>query len=330
MTYPNGLIIDWLLGDDNPAVKHRTLTELLGKFRTDSEVAEVRERLLNMLPQVADKAWMTDSKGMFVTHNLLALAECGLTKEDVDVSAVFRRWLEKADTGKFAVFHYSRRFDAPPSTPFLTSGSYHPSGRFDAACGDALLLRALVSLGYEDNERVRGWLNAFSESVLPDGGFLCLHVRTAFEYTPKSCMKDNINVLLMLAECKKQALEFECTGALLDYFMKRRIFYRSDSPNTLVLGDRSGKRMIDNYFPAEPSRVGLPQLLYAFCILGVGDKPELAEAWELLNSKKDDKGKFILEGTLAKSYLPKERVGKPSKWVTLYAMLAEKYREVRE
>ncbi len=336
----NGMIIDWLLEDDNPAVRHRTLTELLGKSRTDSEGAKVRERLLNTLPQAVDKTWMMSTKGMLVTYNLLALAECGLTKEDIDVSAVFKQWLQKPDTERLYTSTWwpasvswkpKFQFEAPPSTSSLTGGgSYHPGGWFDAACGDALLLRALVSLGCNDHERVRSWLDAFSESVLPDGGFLCLHLRPVFKYTPKSCMKDNINALLMLAECKKQALKFECTGVLLDYFMKRRIFYRSDSPNTLVLGDRPGKRMIDNYFPAEPSRVGLPHLLYAFSVLGAGNAPELEEAWELLNNKRDREGKSPLEGTLAKSYLPRERVGKPGKWVTLYALLAEKYEEERE
>ena len=35
-------------------------------------------------------------------------------------------------------------------------------------------------------------------------------------------------------------------------------------------------------------------------------------------------GKYILNGTLTKSYLPKEHIGKPSKWVTFYTLLAEK------
>jgi len=305
MPNQNGLIINWLLEDDNPAVKLRTMIELLGKSKTDSEVVRVREQVLNTLPQATDKTWMMNLKGLWLTYNLLALAECGLTKEDLDVSVVFTQWPEKPTKGGFAGFHYS--------------------GQFDAGCGEALLLRALVALGYKDNKRVRSWLNAFSEYILPDGGFLCLHWRPRFKYTPKSCMKDNINVLLMLAECKKQGLEFEYTGKLLNYFMKRRVFYRSNSSDTLVLRNRPGKRMIDNFFPAEPFRVGLPQLLYAFSVLGVGNKPELKEAWELLQSKKAKEGKSILEGTLAKSYLPKERIGKPSKWVTLYAQLAEKY-----
>ena len=329
-------VIGWLLGDDNLAVKHRTLTELLRKSRTDSEVEAVRERVVNTMPQATDKMWMTSSRGMLVTYSVVALAECGLTNDDVDVSVAFKQWLQKPDTGRLYPSTWwpasvnpklKFQFDAPPSTRSLRAGSYHPGGWFDGACGDALLLRALVSLGYEDNERVQCWLDAFSQSALPDGGFLCLHLRPAFKYTPKSCMKDNTNALLMLAECKKHGMVLPCTDKLLHYFMRRRIFYRSDSPDTLVLEDRPGKRMTDNYFPAEPSRVGLPQLLYAFSVLGAGNRPELREAWRLLNDKKDGEGKYPLEGTMAKSYLPKERVGRPSKWATLYALLAERDRD---
>jgi hypothetical protein len=329
-------LIDWLLEDNNPAVKYRTLTELLGKSRTDSEARKVREVVLKTLPQAVDTTWMMSTKGMLVTYNLLALAECGLTKKDIDVSAIFNQWLQKPGTERLYTSTWwpssvnwkpKFQFEAPPSTSSLTGGgSYHPGGWFDGACGDALLLRALVSLGYNAHSIVRGWLDAFSKSILPDGGFLCLHLRPVFKYTPKSCMKANLNVLLMLAECKKHGLEFECSDKLLHYFMKRKVFYRSDSPDTLVLGGRPGKRIIDNYFPAEPSRVGLPRLLYAFSVLGAGNKLELKEAWRSMLQKKDGEGKFILEGTLAKPYLPKERVGKPSKWVTLYALLAEKYR----
>jgi hypothetical protein len=218
-------LIDWLLEDNNPAVKYRTLTELLGKSRTDSEARKVREVVLKTLPQAVDTTWMMSTKGMLVTYNLLALAECGLTKKDIDVSAIFNQWLQKPGTERLYTSTWwpssvnwkpKFQFEAPPSTSSLTGGgSYHPGGWFDGACGDALLLRALVSLGYNAHSIVRGWLDAFSKSILPDGGFLCLHLRPVFKYTPKSCMKANLNVLLMLAECKKHGLEFECSDKLL-------------------------------------------------------------------------------------------------------------------
>ncbi|MCL2060128.1 MAG: hypothetical protein FWH01_13935 [Oscillospiraceae bacterium] len=45
-----------------------------------------------------------------------------------------------------------------------------------------------------------------------------------------------------------------------------------------------------------------------------------------MNSKRTSDGRYLLNGTLTKSYLPKERAGKPSKWVTFYALLANKQR----
>lgn len=44
---------------------------------------------------------------------------------------------------------------------------------------------------------------------------------------------------------------------------------------------------------------------------------------ESLKQQKNENGQVILDGTLTKSYLPKERVGKPSKWATFYTLLAE-------
>jgi len=74
-------------------------------------------------------------------------------------------------------------------------------------------------------------------------------------------------------------------------------------------------------------RVGLQNIFESFCALGYGNDPRLAQAKNLLDTKRDMDGKVMLDQTLTKSYLPKERVGKPSKWVTFYTVLAEKERE---
>lgn len=70
--------------------------------------------------------------------------------------------------------------------------------------------------------------------------------------------------------------------------------------------------------------MGLQNIVEAFCALGYGNDEPLHEAWDLLNSQSDVDGKVILKGTLSKSYLPKERCGKPSKWATFYKLLAQK------
>jgi len=79
--------------------------------------------------------------------------------------------------------------------------------------------------------------------------------------------------------------------------------------------------MDEALFPIEYFRVGLPLLLEALSALGRGRSMRLKGAWNILDEKKDSQGRIILEGTLPsnRSYLPKERVGKPSKWATLYS-----------
>jgi hypothetical protein len=44
--------------------------------------------------------------------------------------------------------------------------------------------------------------------------------------------------------------------------------------------------------------------------------------WGVPAGKRGADGRVKLEGTLSKPYLPRERVGKPGKWVTLYSWMA--------
>lgn len=64
----------------------------------------------------------------------------------------------------------------------------------------------------------------------------------------------------------------------------------------------------------------------AIVVFQRNEVPETAAGWNYLNAAKDDMGRVILSGTLTKSYLPKEKIGKPSAWSTFYALLADKER----
>jgi hypothetical protein len=138
-----------------------------------------------------------------------------------------------------------------------------------------------------------------------------------------------MHALLLLAEMKLHGIPFAGTDELIQYFLRRRLFYRMDSPTRLVMEHSPGLRMIDAFFPQEGMRVGLPMLLYALSVLGAGGAPELQEAWDMLEAKRDELGRVKHEGTVGKSSLPKERVGRPGKWVTLYTLLAYKARDAQ-
>jgi len=136
---------------------------------------------------------------------------------------------------------------------------------------------------------------------------------------PKSCISAAMHGLLLAGELKKRGLYFSGSEQLIRYFLERHLFYRMDIPTQIAI-----EHMNEVFFPIAYFYVGLPSLLDALAALGAGKAKELQEAWSLLEKKRDQDGKILLESTLPanRSYLPKERVGKPSKWGTLYAYLA--------
>ncbi len=284
-------VMDWLLEFDNPGVRVRTLIGLCGFSGNQKTVQETRHSVKQTLNITQDLSWMA-SKGQVLVYNLTALAESGLSAEDVRLEPVITRLLSQP---------------------------------FDVNCSDLMALRAMVMLGYSREPRVVERLKKMEEARLPDGGWLCLHRLTKMNRVPKSCIKVNMHGLLLAGELQKQGISIGGTEQLIHYFLKRRLFYRMDNPTQLVLS-LPGGRMTDIFFPSEYFHVGLPVLLDALASLGAGKAQELQEAWSLLEGKKDTQGKILLGGTLpaGKSYLPREKVGKPSKWGTLYAYLAWK------
>jgi hypothetical protein len=278
-------VIDWLLEDNNPAVRYRTRAELL---KDKANKSHVMDWVNTFIPG----NWQ-EAQGLWYIYYLTALAECGLTNRDIAINK------DKAL-------------------------AFYNGGPFEYNCGNFMQLRALIMLGFQDEPRVCSIIDNLSERQLADGGFLCLHRLDKLKYNPKSCVKSNNLALLFCAECKKRGIETKITDAFLLYFWKHHLFYRTGDLSALILKARDGYRTIDAFYPFEVMRVGLQNIVEAFCALGYGNDERLRDARDLLNSKKNNSGQVVLDGTLSKSYLPKERVGKPSKWATFYALLAEK------
>lgn len=279
--------INWLLEGNNPAIKYRTQVELL---KESADITESKAWILDKLPE----NWF-DINGLWYRYYVTALAECGLTYKDIPSLMLDKAFLE-LDTV------------------------------FDCGCGDFMLLTSLMKLGFSEHQVIRNIINTLSSHSLPDGGFLCLHRLDKMKYTPKSCYKVNLHALLFLAECRKADIDVSFGKPLIEYFLNRSLFYKNTDKQALVLDSREGWRTIDTFYPFEVMRVGLQNVVEAFSALGYGSDERLQESWKLLNEHTDHTGKVLLKGTMTKSYLPKERVGKVSKWVTFYTLLADKHR----
>ncbi|MGI6238408.1 MAG: hypothetical protein ACOYI5_02140 [Christensenellales bacterium] len=263
------------------------------KYRAQTELlgeCPDKEATICALRRLLPNNWQA-IEGLWAVYWLTAIAESGLTLDDLSI-----------DISQFS--------------------SHYNAHSFDMSCADFMRLRAMARLGIDIPQPM---LDDMRQNQLPDGGFLCLHRLKKLSYTPKSCVKANMHALMFVAECKKRGFLPETADALLSYFWNHKLFYRSDRPDELILQARAGWRTIDTFFPFEVMRVGLQNIIEALSALGYGEDALLAHARQLLDARKTQDGAYILDGTLQKSYLPKERRGKPSKWVTLYALLAEKH-----
>ena len=274
----------WLLEEDNPAMRYRTKTEILGEPAN-------KEPVIAWINGFLPEDWQR-REGLWYTYWLTAVAECGLSWDDIPM-------------------------DVKRATRF--------EGRhgFECGCGDFMRLRALVRLGLGAAPTVAELIRGLPQSQLPDGGFLCAHRMEKRKNMPKSCAKATLHALLFAAECRKRGIETGIEAPLIEYFRRHNLFYRTDDLKTLMLDGRAGWRTIDCFYPFEAMRVGLQNVVESLCVLGLGEDECMAGALAMLQSKRGADGRYPLEGTLTKSYLPKERAGVPSKWVTFYALLAE-------
>lgn len=301
----NDGVLRWLLEDDNPAVKYRAMTELCGASPDESR-------------NVYDLIWETKP----IINMLKKQDEYGLwSDKDYGAHTSLRYLTAFAEHGLRA----DERLDRVSRITVDTLREYDKKGDL-AGCAAPLTLRALVMLGYHEMSGVSELIGKFAGAQLSDGGFMC---KMKLDKKPerKSCYKAAVAALLLYAECKRRGILPGNADALHDYFLRRDVFYSSDKTKTMYPADgRLGWRFIDNFFPVEPMRMGLPLIVAALSVLGAGRHRALDESWKLLKGKENENGRLCLEGTLTKQPCGFGKLGEENKWMTFYAMLAEKYK----
>lgn len=99
-------IIDWLLEDENPEVKYRTLTELLNKPKDDPEVLKTYDSLLQSktVGLIMDRFKL--NKPWDDVTALCALAEFGLTRDDVPIDCYLERIIKNMNASMKCAKYY--------------------------------------------------------------------------------------------------------------------------------------------------------------------------------------------------------------------------------
>ena len=137
-------ILEWLLSDDTPEVRLRTLKEYQKLSDDDLEVIECKSKLLQSKIYERGLKKLKKDKPWEKFDAIMAFAEWGLTREDIG---------SDIDEEVFSLIQ---------------------STGFKMLCGEPYLLRNLVKLGYYQGDIVKEEISCMLGKIKEDGGFGCI------------------------------------------------------------------------------------------------------------------------------------------------------------
>jgi len=319
--------IPWLLEDGNPAVRFRTLVDLLDVPQADAEAMAARKAIENSKPvarileaQWPEGYWVHPGIGYSPKYKatvwqLMFLAQTGACANDQIEHAV-----------EFLLAH-GRLVDG------TVQGTDVPEARFTAqtgkgfpvACLNGNLLSALTWFGYGDDSRVVATRRATVAQVVRDGFRCRANGRTPSGRRPVRmcdglpCAWGAIKVMQALLAVPESRRTLDEKAALREgcNFLLSHDLPRADFPSPDGISDlwfRFG-------FPLGYNS-DLLELLAVLGQCGSGEHPAVPPAIELVLSKQSRDGRWRLEHSLRNMWASFERREVDSKWVTLRALRA--------
>ena len=306
-------VLDWLLEADQPAVRYLALQELVGKPEGDPEVEAAKDSIpkrgwaAEVLARQDPEGWWVGPESLYrpkylsTNWMLLVLSDFGLTKEDPRISKACDLWIHRyaRPDGGFAI-------ERDKKAHLCTTGN---------------MARALVRFGYADHPAVKAAFEWLVEHADKNGGWSCFGSgRNLDSWEPMSAFA-------AYPRSKWTAAMKRTMEAGAEFYLQRELHRQGD--------------------PYEPwYRFHYPNHYYYDLLvgldfmtaLGYGDDPRLKHALDRLKEKRRADGRWNLdaihpdlEGSMADWFAkhPKqapvpfglEAVGKPSKMITLRAMI---------
>ena len=285
-------ILNWLLEEHTPEVRLRTLKEYLKLSEDDEEVVNCKGLLLQSKVYERGLKKLKKDKPWDKYDAILAFAEWGLTRDDIG---------DDIDDEVFALIE---------------------STGFKMLCGEPLLLRNLVKLGYYTEDIIKNEIDSVLKLIKDDGGFGCISTnkKTNDPRKPhKSCARLTVEYLLLVTELHLQGYRPACEDALVHYFTKRNIFYRTDDMQTPMVDV-----MLGTFYPPDPIKIGAHQIVYALRALGCESESEAMQAgYSVLDRHRLENGRYALTASKSVPAFKAGNVGEENKWVTLYACMAQ-------
>ena len=315
---------EWLLEKNNPSVRYFTLHDLLGKPWTDPEVMEAKQDIMKtgvvpviLVKQKKEGYWeeperFYSAKYKGTVWQIMILAELGADGTNKSIRNACEFILNHSQDRESGGFAYS--------TSMKQGGGRHSEV---VPCLTGNLVWSLIRLGYLDDPRVQygiTWITTYQR--FDDGiqeslqGWPYDRLKTGC-LGKHTCHMGAVKTLKALAEIPEQKRSVAMKQTVekgAEYLLLHHVFKSSHNLNRVP----------------KPGwlKFGFP-LMYqtdALEILGIltqlGYKDErMQEAIDVVISKQDNKGRWLLENTFNGRYQVNiEQKGKPSKWITLHAL----------
>jgi hypothetical protein len=305
--------VDWLLEEDEPSIRYLALTQLLGRSAKDPDVRAARKTIgevgwaAEIFAKQKPGGWWVHEENLYrpkyhsTNWMLLILSDLGLTKEDPRIRRASELWRDrfaKADGG------------------FGSDGANRSH-----LCIVGNTARALIKFGYADDPKVKSALEWLVKDQASNGGWSCFgsggnldswEGMSAFAAYPKQSWTKSMKSAV------ERGAEFYLRKSMDQQGARYEPWYRFHYP-------------VHYYYDL---LVGLDFMTS----LGYGDDKRLAGAVALVREKRGPDGRWNLdrvhpdvEGGMADWYskhsnqsptpFALEKPGRPSKMVTLQAML---------
>ena len=284
-------ILEWLLDEKTPEVRLRTLKEYERLPEDDERVVTCKNELLHSKVYERGLKKLKKDKPWDKYDAIMAFAEWGLTRDDIG---------NDIDDEVFGLIE---------------------STGFKMLCGEPLLLRNLVKLGYYTEDIVKNEIDKVLANIKEDGGFGCISTNKKIndpKKPHKSCARLTVDYLLLAAELSLKGHRPKCADALVHYFTKRNIFYRTDDMKTPMVDV-----MLGTFYPPDPIKIGAHMIVYALRVLGCEPASGAMQAGlKVLDEHKLENGRYVLTASKSVPAFKAGNVGEENKWVTLYAYMA--------
>jgi len=317
----NGDPVPWLLENDRsqPAIRYYTLLDILGRDENDSEVKAAKAAIMvsGPVPVILEGYW--DKPGFSfrpkyrrTEYTLINMAQLGADGADPRIRAGCEILL-------------SRYIDSNGGLSFTGTPSDFNH------CTAGIMGAALIDFGWLDDRRLQGAMEWLAQTITGEGvadvssrDTNKRHGKFRNSSPPFACSANGnlpcawgaIKVMIALNKvppAQRTRNMHEAIKLGVDFLLSHDPAV-ADYP--FGRGNRPSSRWFTFFYPLGTS-ADILQNLEVLVALGQAQNPRLANALDLVISKQNQQGRWLLEHTYVDI---QEKKGQPSKWVTLRAL----------